>query len=138
MAEATALGSHFARSTDGGVTYNNVGQVTNIKPPKIASTDVKYDILDGDGYTRYLPGQTDPGTVSLTVLFDAAEADHAAMFADSLAPQPNRYYKIILPDGKAYAFQAYIKDFQQAELKVDAMQEATITFQISNGGPTLG
>ena len=134
--EATALGSHFQRSTDGGTTYTNVAQVLSIKPPKVASTDVKYDILDGTGYTQYLPGQTDPGTVTLVVAFDPTDAGHSGLWADSLPPQPSRNYKIVLPDAKAYTFAGYIKDFEQGELKAESLQEATVTIQV-NGAITL-
>lgn len=134
---AAGLGTSFQRSTDGGTTYTAVANVSLITPPDTKAKLVSYDILDGDGYTRYLAATTDPGKPTLTLYFDPASVDHEAMYADSLHPQPTRNYKVLFADGKAITFAAIIEEFKVNEIKPDAMIEAVVSFQVI-GAPTLG
>jgi len=104
----TGMGTVFKRSTDGGTTYTDVGNIKNIAGPGLTkgTRDVT-TLSSADDFREFIGTLKDPGEVTLTMEFD--HDGYNTMLTDyntdSLLD-----YQIVLPDASSttFSFQAIV------------------------------
>lgn len=134
MAGIGAFGTKWSFSTDGGTTFTDVAEVTNID-----LLNIKADIIDTssndspNGYREKLGGLKDGGSLSMAINYDPAL--HGTILAN-VGGKPIKH-KVTLTDAGPHivAFDAIINTLQ-AKAPFDGKLEATVTLEVS-GEPTI-
>lgn len=118
-------------------TYAQIGQVTSISGPDGSIPEVDVTHLSSTG-KEFIAGLADWGSVSLEVIFDAADSTnmHELMWTDFIAGTVSTY-QIRLSDSPATTFTmtGYPNQYS-LNLGVDEAVRATLGIKIT-GAPTL-
>jgi hypothetical protein len=129
-------GSDINRSTD-GITYNSVGKVLEIVPPKMKVKDIQItNLLSPLGFHEFRSGLRDPGEGSFKILFN--KTDYNVVFGDwsgGVSGSITRFWKFLFSDQtnstpSALAFSAYIRDLEEED-PLDDLVVAMMTFKVT-------
>jgi hypothetical protein len=132
-------GTDFQRSTDGGATYNGIGQILELQPPKMKVKDIQMtNLLSPSGFHEFRSGLRDPGEGMFKLLFK--KQDYNTIFQDyagvggGQAQSITRFWKAVFPDlgvtASMLVFQAYVRDLD-TETPLDDLLVANCTFKIT-------
>jgi len=118
MAESTdpiiGYGKHIAYSSDGGSTYTSVGKTTEVKLPEreLGTAEITNDDSP-DFHKEYIPALYEPGTVTFSYIYTAAQfaaletiyqlAADTATRADA-----TKTWKVTFPDGSTSVFDGFM------------------------------
>lgn len=110
---------------------NTITQVIEITPPH--GTNPSLDTTDLDDtnrkYTSTLP---DPGTFMAKLNYDAADTQHAALYAAWAAGTALTMHVVLTDSGDAdVSCPCYISDWNESALTPGGKAEVTITFQLT-------
>ena len=131
------LGSEFQREGATQGQYETIGYVASITPPQMEREVVEVEDLDPpDGVRQKLAGVIDAGEVSLTLNFDPTETGHTALEGDFFAGTP-RSYRIKLPNGKGWTFDALVTGWSPQELTEGDVFQVEVTLTVVSK-PTFG
>lgn len=117
---------------NGGGTYDDVAEVTRVKPPAYSRDAIDATHMGSpNSFREYIPGLMDAGEVSIDINYVPSTSDViiAAMTAGS------GDFQITLPNGVKFQFAAVVTAFEP-EAPLDDKMSATATFKVS-GKPTL-
>src|SRR5262245_26872823 len=141
MAKFTGKGSSFSVNTAATAppTYTAVAQVQSIGGITISADEVEVTTLDAGDYRQYIQGFKDPGECPITVVFDPALADQGTdpdgllgLFASGETRECAIRINSSEAGGHSYLlFDAFIRDWEYAEINPDDPQTVTPTFRIS-------
>lgn len=140
MAKFTGKGSTFEVKTTGATpAYVAVGQVSSIGGITISSDEVEVTTLDAGDYRQYIQGFKDPGECPVTVVFDPNLVTHddsanglLGLFASGEVRDCAIKINSSAVGGFSWlTFQAFIRDWEFAEINPDDPQTATATFRIT-------
>ena len=134
MSATDAFGTKWAISTDGGSTFTDVAEVTNV-----GVLDVKVDTIEtsshdsADQWREFIGGMKDGGELKMEVNYDPAA--HGTIFSN-IGGDPIKQ-KITLTDAGAtvVTFDGIITGFS-AEAPYDDKLAGSITIKVS-GAPTI-
>ncbi|MER3438630.1 MAG: hypothetical protein C4346_14160 [Chloroflexota bacterium] len=131
MAEMLGFGSKFYREIAGNPpTWQLVAQVSSITPPQPERQVVDIEELDPPGLVkRKLVGVVDPGEVSVTLNYDATNADHAALEQDFWAGVVKNY-RIILPNNRGWQFPATVSSYKFQDLTQGDVVQVEVNFAL--------
>jgi Lambda phage tail tube protein, TTP len=145
MAKFTGKGGQFLINTaaSGAATYVAFGQVQSIGGITVSADEVEVTTLDAGDYRQYIQGFKDPGECPITVLFDPALADQGilpngllGLFASGTVKHCAIRINSSETLGKSYLlFDAFIRDWEYAEINADDPQTVTPTWRIT--GPII-
>ncbi|MER3407702.1 MAG: hypothetical protein C4292_02630 [Nitrososphaera sp.] len=131
MPEMLGFGSKFYRQVPGNPpTWQLVAQVSSITPPQPEREVVDIEELDPPGLIkRKLVGVVDPGEVTVTLNYDATNADHTAL-EDTFWSGAIRKYRIILPNNKGWEFDAAISGYKFSDITQSDVVQTEVTFAL--------
>lgn len=134
MAGIDAFGTKWSFSTDGGTTFTDVADVTNIEVLNIKADTTDVSSHDSTGQWReFIGGMKDAGDLSMEVNYDPAI--HGTIFSH-IGGDPIKH-KITLVDTGAHvvAFDGIITGLKVGAPFDDKMN-GTVTIKVS-GAPTI-
>lgn len=117
---------------NGGGTYDDVAEVTRVKPPSYARDAIDATHMESpDRFREYIAGMMDAGEVSIDINYVPSTSDVilAAMTAGA------GDFQITMPNGVKFQFKAIVTGFEP-EAPLDDKMSATATFKVS-GKPVL-
>jgi Lambda phage tail tube protein, TTP len=140
-AKFTGKGSKFMVNTAAASppTYTEVGQVASIGGITISSDEVEVTTLDAGDYRQYIQGFKDPGECPITVLFDPALTDQGTdpngllgLFTSGATKECAIQINSSETGGHSFLlFEAFIRDWEYAEINPDDPQTVTPVFRIT-------
>lgn len=105
---------HIAYSSDGGSTYTNVAKTTEVKLPEreLGTAEITNDDSP-DFHKEYLPALYDPGTVSFSYIYTAAqykalETIYQLASDTSTRASATKTWKVTFPDGSTAVFDGFM------------------------------
>lgn len=139
MAGKDAWGTAFKRDSTGGGVYVSVANITDIKGPSREREAIEVTAHDSPNqYREFVKGLKDGGEVEITLNYDPASAQVAALDAD-FEENGLRSYQVVIFPGQVpeftWTFNALITA-NGDEFPHDDKMERTVTFKIS-GKPNL-
>jgi predicted secreted protein len=124
-------GSDFQRSTDGS-TYNTIGQLTDLVPPKMKNTTIDHsNLLSPEAWKEFRAGMHDGGSVTLKILFK--KADYNTVYSD-FAAGTAQYWKVLFADLVASAstltFKGHVEELSTPN-PMDDKVELDVTIKVT-------
>lgn len=130
-------GSKMWRYDEDASTWDEIAYISDlgIPSPEVSAIETTYH--GSGGVKTFVPGETDPGTVEITINWNPTETSHNILYADRDA-KLIRKYMIEVIDGaldstlETYEFCGFVTQISP-EVPLDDRMSATVTFQISGG-----
>lgn len=117
---------------NGGGTYDNVAEVTKVKPPNYSRDAVDATHMESpDRFREYIAGLMDAGEVSIELNYVPATSD--VLVAAMVAGKGN--FQITMPNSVRFQFEAIVTGWE-TDAPLDDKMVATATFKVS-GKPVL-
>lgn len=117
---------------NGGGTFDNVAEVTKVKPPGYSRDAIDATHMESpDKFREYIAGLMDAGEVSIDINYVPSASD--VIIAAMLAGKGD--FKITLPNAVSMTFSAVVTGFEP-DAPLDDKMVATATFKVS-GKPVL-
>lgn len=128
----------FLKRNTTGTTYATVGQISSLSA--VGSSRNLIDVsAHGDEWADFITGRQEGNEVTLTILYDPADAQHTALKTDydSSTPTP-RNYQLQHSDFATHALQfpAFTTQYEE-EATDDGGYEAHVTFKIVSPGVSV-
>jgi len=128
---------------DGGSpeTFTTVAEVVAIQPPAVEASFAETTPHDGVGWYDGIPTTLELKEFSVTINYEPATAQHAALITAVTAKTLSNY-QIVFPDTTTWSFSAYTVAFEVDEADArggaDALR-ATVKFRpvVRNSAPTF-
>jgi Lambda phage tail tube protein, TTP len=142
MAKFTGKGGQFLINTAAPgppKVWTPIGQVQSIGGITVSADEVEVTTLDAGDYRQYIQGFKDPGECPITVLFDPFLADQGTgangllgLFASGVTKNCAIRINSSAAGGHSWlTFDAFIRDWEYAEINADDPQTVTPTFRIT-------
>ncbi len=128
MAGKDAFGVKLERSSDGGTTWEPIGNIHSISGPGLEREE--YDVTTHDSpdqWEEIIFGIKRSGEVSADVYFDAEK--HLDLLSDFETSDPVDY-RMTFKDGSRWAFKAGLTGFEP-DFPHDGSAEASLTWKVS-------
>jgi predicted secreted protein len=117
---------------NGGGTFDNVAEVTSVKPPGYSRDAIDATHMESpDRFREYIAGMMDAGEVTIGLNYVPAASD--AVLTALTAGKGD--FKITLPNGVTVTFSAVVTAYD-IDAPLDDKMTATATFKVS-GKPVL-
>lgn len=128
-------GSIFAVSTDGGSTYVDIAEVSDITPPSSAFDMVDATHMQSPNSDReFIIGLNDPGEASFSMNFVPGSASDLKIQAIKQA-RARVKCRITFPNGVTWTFSGLLMTYEPA-VPTDDKMTATVTFKVSGSTVT--
>lgn len=123
-------GSKFAISTDDGVNFTDLGEVSNITPPSDSIDVIDATHMQSPNATReFILGLNDPGTASFDMNFVPGSASDDLIQDVRAAREPVKC-KITFPNNVTWTFDGVLTGYEPAVPNEDKMT-ATVSFKVT-------
>jgi hypothetical protein len=128
-------GSKLWRYDEDASTWEEIAYISDlgIPSPEVGSIETTYH---GSGGTKtFIPGETDPGTIDVSMNWNPTETSHNIIYADRDAKQVKKY-KVEVVDGSSgdvletYDFCGFVTQISP-EVPLDDRITATVTIQLT-------
>lgn len=146
MAVDTSAGSLLHVSAPAPATFNGVGYAALTWVPVGEAVDlgefgrkfalIKHNPVATRG-TQKFKGSFDEGSIALKLALDNYDAGQIIMLAASNSDAKHSF-KITLPSGYIYYFQAMVMDFVIGSLTVDSVTSANVSLELTTNKDGIG
>lgn len=131
MSAVKSLGTTLTKTKSGSETGNlTIADLTSIGRIGIESDEIDVTTLDSSGgFKEFIAGFKDAGEVSISGIIKSEDAMEAMLdLADS---QNIEKWTITTPNGSTWAFDGFVKMFEEGEATVDGVRNFNGTIRIS-------
>ncbi|MBL4869159.1 MAG: hypothetical protein JKY67_22590 [Pseudomonadales bacterium] len=127
-------GTKFLRSTD-DVTYTQIANLLDVEVGESSRGSIENTTLDqADQFKTFEPGMIDAGELSLSLIWDIADAGQVLLKAD-LENDTLMYYRVEYPDGTTVDYHGFVTGMSAPVAMEDKITQ-TVKFKVS-GKPTV-